>query len=83
MPNITYYVAIPFLADPDGSLVAGAAQECHNSAAAARRAEVLAHAAGHIGAIAFSRSGDPVIGEFGDPKLIRKVGNVPEDLSTL
>ena len=33
--------------------------------------------------IAFSRTGDPATGEFGDAKLIRKFGDVPEDLSTL
>jgi hypothetical protein len=83
MPDITYYVALPFLTDEDGSPVAGTAEECQNSAAALRRAEILARGAGAIGAIAFSRSGDPMTGEFGDAKLIRKFGNVPEDLGTL
>jgi ABC-type uncharacterized transport system substrate-binding protein len=83
MSDVTYYVAMPFLTDHDGSLVAGAAEECQSTAAALRRAEILAHAAGHIGAIAFSRSGDPMTGEFSDAKLIRKFGNVPDDLSAL
>jgi len=83
MPDVTYYVALPFLTDDDGSLIAGTAEECQTSAAALRRAEILSHAAGHIGAVAFSRSGDPMTGEFGDAKLIRKFGNVPEDLGTL
>jgi hypothetical protein len=83
MSDVTYYVAMPFLTDHDGSLVAGAAEECQSTAAALRRAEILAHAAGHIGAIAFSRSGDPMTGEFNDAKLIRKFGNVPDDLSAL
>ena len=51
--------------------------------AALRRAEILARGPGHIGAIAFSRSGDPMTGEFGDATLLRKFGNVPEDLATL
>ena len=38
---------------------------------------------GSIGAIAFSRTGDPMIGEFGDAQLLRKFGNVPDDLSGL
>jgi hypothetical protein len=33
--------------------------------------------------IAFSRTGNPATGEFGDAKLIRKFGDAPEDLSTL
>src|ERR1700716_3297126 len=48
-----------------------------------RRAEVFAKAAGSIGAVAFSRTGDPMIGEFGDAQLLRKFGNVPDDLSGL
>jgi len=42
---------------------------------------MMSRAAGHIGAVAFSRSGDPMMGEFGVAKLIRKFGDVPEDLS--
>lgn len=83
MSDVTYYVAMPFLTDEDGSPIAGAAEECQTSAAALRRAEVLARVTGHIGAIAFSRSGDPATGEFGDAKLIRRFGDVPEDLSAL
>ena len=83
MADVTYYVAMSFGEDEAGSPVAGAAEECQNSAAALRRAEILSRISGNIGAIAFSRSGDPMIGEFGDAKLLRKFGNVPEDLSGL
>ena len=83
MADVTYYVALPFLQDDDGSPVAGAAEECQSSTMALRRAEVLSRSAGSIGAVAFSRTGDPAIGEFGDAKLLRAYGNVPEDLSAL
>lgn len=83
MSDVTYYVAMPFLVDEDGSSVAGSPEECQNSAAAIGRAELLARTAGHIGAIAFSRSGNPMTGEFGDATLLRKFGNVPDDLSAL
>ena len=83
MADITYYVALPFLKDDTGSLVAGAAEECQSSTSALRRAEMLSRAAGHIGAVAFSRSGDPMAGEFCDAKLLRAFGHVPEDLSEL
>ncbi|MFX4982782.1 hypothetical protein ABTB81_19465, partial [Acinetobacter baumannii] len=63
--------------------VAGAAEECQSSTAALRRAEILSRVTGHIGAVAFSRSGDPLTGEFGDARLLRKFGSVPEDLATL
>jgi hypothetical protein len=83
MSDVTYYVALPFLTDEDGSPVAGAAEECQSVAAALRRAEIMSHSAGHTGAVAFSRSGDPMTGEFGDAKLLRSFGNVPKDLGTL
>jgi hypothetical protein len=83
MADVTYYVAMPFLQDEGGSPVAGAAEECQSSSAAMRRAEVLSRIPGSIGAVAFSRSGDPMIGEFGDAQLLRKFGNVPDDLSGL
>ena len=83
MADVTYYVAVPFLLDEEGEPVAGAAEECQTPAAALRRAEIMSRAVGSIGAIAFSRTGDPMIGEFNDAKLIRKFGNVPDDLSTL
>ncbi len=83
MTDITYYVALPFLQDDTGAPVAGAAEECQSSSGALRRAELLSRSPGSIGAVAFSRTGDPMIGEFGDAKLLRKFGDVPDDLSGL
>jgi hypothetical protein len=83
MSDVTYYVAMPFLQDDTGLPIAGAAEECQSSTTALRRAEILSRAAGHIGAIAFSRTGDPMIGEFRDARLLQKFGNVPDDLSGL
>ena len=83
MADITYYVAMPFLQDDSGSPVAGAAEECQSSSGALRRAEILSRTAGSIGAIAFSRTGNPSIGEFSDAQLLRKFGQVPDDLSAL
>jgi len=83
MADLTYYVAMPFLQDETGSPMAGAAEECQSSSSALRRAELLSRAAGSIGAVAFSRTGDPMSGEFAEAKLLRKFGNVPDDLSAL
>lgn len=63
MADVTYYVALPFLQDDDGAPVAGAAEECQSSTTALRRAEMMSRMAGSIGAVAFSRTGDPMIGE--------------------
>jgi hypothetical protein len=83
MADTIYYVALPFLQDDTGTLIPGAAEECQSPTIALRRAETLSRAPGHIGAVAFSRTGDPMAGEFNDAKLLRKFGDVPEDLSEL
>ena len=83
MADLTYDVAMPVLQDDSGAPVAGAAEECQSPTTALRRAEMMSRMAGSIGAIAFSRSGDPMLGEFSDAKLLRKFGNVPDDLSEL
>lgn len=82
MSEMTYYVALPFVAADDG-IAAGEAVECFNPRAAVMKAEALSRKPGTVGAVAFSRSGDPATGDFGDATVIRKFGDVPEDLSTL
>jgi hypothetical protein len=44
---------------------------------------MLSRTPGHIGAIAFSRTGDPMMGEFGDAKLLKTFGHVPMDLGEM
>ncbi|UFZ01371.1 hypothetical protein LQG66_18730 [Bradyrhizobium ontarionense] len=83
MPDITYYVAMPFRRDDSGALIAGTAEECQSSASALRRAEAMSHMSDNIGAIAFSRSGDPLMGEFSDARLLHKFGELPDDLGEL
>jgi hypothetical protein len=83
MADVTYYVALPFQQDDGGLPVAGAAEECQSPSGAIRRAEVLSKSPGSVGAVAFSRTGDPMIGEFSDAQLLKKFGDVPDDLSGL
>ena len=47
------------------------------------KAEALSRKAGYVGAPAFSRTGDPATGDFGEAKLIRKFRDVPDDLGAL
>jgi hypothetical protein len=82
MAEVTYFVALPFIATDDG-IAAGEPTECFNPTAVVMRAEALARKEGHVGAVAFSRTGDPATGEFSDAKVIRKFGEVPDDLSGL
>lgn len=82
MAEVTYYVALPFVAADDG-VAPGEPLECFNPNAAVMRAEALSRKEGHVGALAFSRTGDPASGDFSDATVIRKFGEVPNDLSTL
>jgi hypothetical protein len=82
MAEVTYYVALPFLAGDDG-IVAGEPTECFNPVAVVMRAEALSRKQGHVGAVAFSRTGDPATGDFSDARVIRKFGDVPDDLGAL
>ena len=82
MAEVTYYVALPFVASDD-NMAAGEPTECFNPIAVVIRAEVLSRKEGQVGAVAFSRTGDPATGDFSDAKMIRKFGDVPTDLSSL
>lgn len=83
MPDITYYVALPFTEDEEGSVAAGAAEEFQGASAAIRRAETLSKIDGIAGAVAFTRSGDPLAGEFKDATVLKTFGDVPADLNGL
>jgi hypothetical protein len=81
MPDVTYYVALPFTVSEDGELVAGEAKECQSSHGAIREAQRLASTS--AGAVAFSRTGDPGSGEFADAVVIKSFGEVPSAESLL
>ena len=78
MASVTYYVAMGFERDPEGELIAMEPMEAQSSTQAISRARSLA--ASKAGAIAFSRTGDPEIGEFNDAVILFTAGDVPTDL---
>jgi hypothetical protein len=82
MAEVTYFVALPFIASDDG-IAAGEPMECFNPVAAIERAQGLWKVLGQTGAVAFSRTGDPATGDFSDATVLRKFGDVPDDLSAL
>jgi hypothetical protein len=82
MADITYYVALPFVAADDG-VAPGEATECQSSHAAIRKAEQLSRVEGNVGAVAFSRTGDLSLGDFSDAVMLKAFGAVPNDLSEL
>jgi hypothetical protein len=80
--SVTYYVALPFLRTEDG-VAPGAAQEMPNERAAIRRAEAMSRESANAGALAFKRSGDPNMGNFGDATILKSFGEVPTNLDEL
>ena len=82
MADITYFVALPFVAGDDG-VTPGEPVECLSAGAAVLRAEYLSRREGVVGSIAFSRCGDLSSGTFDDAQVLKKFGEVPGDLNTL
>ena len=77
MAAMTYYVALGFKRSEDGGdIVACDPKEARSSEQAIRMAGSLAAMEGHCGAIAFSRTGDPALGDFDDAVILKTVGEV-------
>jgi hypothetical protein len=77
MGTVTYYVALAFKPEDDGhDIVACDPREARSSGRAIRTAASLAVEEGHCGAIAFSRTSDPALGEFEDAVILKTVGEV-------
>jgi len=75
MAAVTYYVALPFSRGEDGDLAPGEARECQSSSLALREAARMACA--FAGAVAYSRTGDPMAGEFDDARILKVFGETP------
>jgi hypothetical protein len=76
---MVYYVALPLILVEGGGLAPGEAVECPHGAAAIRRAQAMSFDKSNAGAVAFSRSGDPNLGEFEDAVILKTFGQVTED----
>jgi hypothetical protein len=77
MGRMTYYVALAFKKSEDGGdIVACDPREARTAEQAIRMAGALAANEGHCGAIAFSRTGDPALGDFEDAVILKTVGEV-------
>jgi len=77
----SYFAALAFIRDED-DIVPGDAVECPNAMDAALQAQVLSHAAGNVGAVAYSRTENDV-GVFSAAVIIKKFGDVPIDRGML
>ena len=74
--SVTYFVALPFVRTEEG-IAPGQAQEMPNEVAAIRRAEVMSRDPANAGALAFKRTGDPNMGNFGDATVLRTMSALP------
>lgn len=77
MAEIIYFVVVVAFEETESGLVAGQGIQCPSERAAISQARG-AVSKGAIGAIAFRRSGDPNIGEYGEAVLICKEGDLPD-----
>ena len=80
MANVTYFVVLPFIHDTDGELVAEQAAEAPSEHSAMSRARAMIGR--KVGAIAFSRTGDPALGDFDDAVILGRYGETPDDLTS-
>jgi hypothetical protein len=76
--SVTYYAVLPFVRDEDGNPVPGEAREMQDSAKASRWATIMAADPGNCGAVAYSRTGDPALGDWHDAVIVKSVGEVGE-----
>jgi hypothetical protein len=85
MATMTYFVALAFTKTDDdgGEIVACDPKEARSSEQAIRLATSLAKRDGHCGAIAFSRTGDPALGDFEDAVILKAVGEVDVGLTSV
>ncbi len=81
MGNVTYFVVLPIVRNEEGDLVAEEGREAPSAFAAKWQAQALVGK--KPGAIAFSRTGDPAVGEFEDAVVLGCYGEAPEDISIL
>ena len=65
-------VALAFMRSQGGDIVACEPKEARSSNQAIRMADSLATTEGLFGAIAFSRTGDPALGDFDDAVILSK-----------
>lgn len=64
--SLTYYVAMPFVHSEEGP-APGQAMECQSEGQALSRAGAMSRDPANAGAIAFKRSGDPMMGDSRTP----------------
>lgn len=78
MSAITNYIILPFLLDKRGKLKPGTAQKAKDCAKAISAAERMAGQ--YAGIVVLEEQCDPEQDIFAEPKLIRAIGRVPDEM---
>jgi hypothetical protein len=76
MASHTLYVVEAF-EERDGGVVPAEPKACPSEAAARALADRLALT--HVGVIAWSRTGDPDLGDWGPPEVLVRTGVIPDE----
>jgi hypothetical protein len=76
---LTYFAVLPFSRTEDGDFLAEAAIEVRSAVEA--RATAARMATSSAATIAFSKTGDPQIGEWQDAVILGRYNDVPDDLA--
>ena len=76
MPSHTLYVVQAFEQREDG-IVPAEPKACPSAASA--RALAARLALSHVGVIAWSRTGDPDLGDWGPPVVLVRTGVIPDE----
>jgi hypothetical protein len=82
-PRHTVFVVQPFEIKRRGrsmGLAPTPALAARDEAHARLLLERAPHRTGIVGAVAFSRSGDPESGDYDEPVILGKIGDVPDEL---
>ncbi len=77
MAKVTYYVVQAFVRGKGGKIAAAQPQQVQSADIARRKVERIGGAV--LGAVAFSRSGDPAMGDWDGAVIIARAGEIPED----
>ena len=76
--RITYFAVLPFSRTEEGDFLAESAIEVRSADQA--RATASRMAGTGRGAVAFSKTGDPQLGEWDDAVILGRYGDVPDDI---
>jgi hypothetical protein len=76
MPSHTLHIVQAF-EEQDGGVVSVRPKVCPSAGSA--RALAARLALNHVGVIAWSRTGDPDLGEWGPPEVLVRTGTIPDE----